>query len=115
AFTFMDNNNSFAGGVEYRDTGYRSAPDNEFVSQVEAVNFETDSFYNAAPTEPTGSTFSCTSARPTITVAVNMAADGMDEIRNTCETEHFEGGQFCATDSLDAVRDAFFSACEPPH
>ena len=113
SFSYGGRENLNSGGVEYRDVGYRSAPSNELVSALASVDFGADSFYTSSPTAPTASTFSCRSAKASIEITLNVASAAMAGVRAECETARLDARNFCQSDSLNAVREAFFSACMP--
>jgi hypothetical protein len=100
---------AFSGAVEYRDTGYRAAPESDLVSGMpEALD---DEFYQSPPTEPTLSTFNCNTVRADVSIALDLESARMQQIAASCEGNRFESRGFCTTEGMNAVYNAYFNYC----
>ncbi|NDC36812.1 MAG: hypothetical protein EBZ48_02035 [Proteobacteria bacterium] len=100
---------AFSGAVEYRDTGYRAAPESELLSGMPGAL--DDAFYQNPPTEPTLSTFNCNNVRADVSIVLNLQSPQMQQIAQSCEGNRFESRGFCATDGMNAVNNAYFNHC----
>ncbi len=106
---------NFQTGVEYRDTYYAAAPNNTYVSELSAVNLNTDSFYSSfADVDFDNSSFSC-SATPDVRVSMNLAHQDFAPIQAACEGTRLDGMDFCNSDStVQQASSNYFSVCPQP-
>lgn len=108
-FTRESESFAFSGSVEYRDIGYRAAPESELASGMpEALD---DEFYQSPPTEPTLSTFNCDTVRADVAIELNLESARMQQIAESCEANRFESRDFCSTEGMNAVYNAYFNYC----
>ncbi len=101
----------FSGAIEYRDTGYRAAPDSALVSRIPAEL--DDAFYQNPPEEPTPSTFDCTNVTADVSIELNLESARMQQIAQNCEGNRFESRNFCSAEKMNAINEAYFNHCLP--
>lgn len=104
----------FSNGIEYRDAGYRSSPQSEYITFLDQVNFSTDEFYTesfSAPTIP--SRASCTTT-PDVVAELDMSSEFMQSIAQECEGERIDGDiQFCRSEALETAQQRYNNVCQP--
>ncbi len=101
----------FSSALEYRDSGYRSAPNNALLSKV-ADEPLTGSFYEEiGEVDFNSSEFDC-NATPDIEVSVNLDLDGAQEIVASCSDEADQVNNFTReNDTLRAILDGYDDDC----
>ncbi len=103
---------NFSGATEYRDSLYVAAPSNTYSPELDTIDFASDSFYSSGATLPETKSFSC-SASPNITLALDMSAESMIPVSESCEGTRMENLQFCQSETLQAAQERYNSVCNP--
>lgn len=109
------NSKSFSGATEYRDTYYASSPNSSLLSDVESLDFDTDSFFTTEPeVDVDVSPYSC-SVVPDIEVNMDGGNDTLEAALSTCFPGDFQNLDFCKNDSdVFQAEQNFHSVCPPP-
>lgn len=101
---------SFSGATEYRDSLFVSAPSSAYINELSGVNFTSDSFYDSQVSLPGTLSASC-SARADIVLALDMTHEAMAPVQETCEGFRMDNLKFCQSESLSAAQERWQSVC----
>lgn len=102
---------NFSGGIEYRDSGYRSAPTNTLVSSVAEADLTTTFYDDIGTVTFDSSDYSCT-ATPDIELAVNLDATGAQTLVSECSDETDQVNNFCReADGLMSILNNYSTTC----
>jgi len=115
AYSERQGDGNFSSAIEYRDSLYASAPNNQYLETVDRVNFATDSFYASAPTlGDDDSNISC-SATADVVIKLDMENEAMRSVASECEGDRIDGSiDFCRSTDLQTAQDNFRSVCSNP-
>ncbi len=111
----FDDQFSFIGATEFRDSSYRAAPNNELVSQVSSFDFDADDFFSSSGNaELDFSQYDCTAA-PDIELNLDMSNSALQTLKSKCEMVDFRNMHFCHEDSaVQAAEQNFGPVCHAP-
>jgi hypothetical protein len=96
-------------GVEYRDSGYVSAPAAALVARVSQVDIATDPFYTEASSVTPDFSDKSYTAEADVTLAMDFSNPLLQQVFMSCARERLNNMDFCRSNEMFQAQ----AACRP--